>query len=237
MRADGETLAFEAPCLVVVPAGVVHGFSWASESRGQVLTVSGPYLDELTARQRELATVFSRPAALPQADGGPLEASLARLAQELSWTTPGRLIAIEALLLTILVEALRLEAYLSDPEPRRAGPQAALVARFRRLVEAHYREEIRVEAYAAELKVHPKRLRAACLGVAEGTPLRLIQDRRLLEAKRLLLYSNMTIAETGYHIGFQDPAYFTRVFTKACRTSPRRFREAVGQGEAWSAAS
>lgn len=230
MRADGETLAFEAPCLLIVPAGVVHGFTWANDSRGQVLTISRAYLEELAARGRALAQVFARPAALPQPRGQLTAATFTRLRAELSWTAPGHGVAVEALLLTLLVEALRLSCYLTDDAPRRAGPQAAIVARFRELVEARYRTDAQVEDYAAALKVHPKRLRAACLGFAGATPLRVIQERRLLEAKRLLLYSNMTVAETAYYLGFQDPAYFTRFFSKACQISPRGFREAKTAG-------
>jgi AraC family transcriptional activator of pobA len=39
-----------------------------------------------------------------------------------------------------------------------------------------------------------------------------------------MLYSNMTVAEAAYYLGFDDPAYFTRVFTKGCGQSPRAFR-------------
>ena len=28
MRADGESVTFEAPCLLLVPAGIIHGFAW-----------------------------------------------------------------------------------------------------------------------------------------------------------------------------------------------------------------
>ncbi len=49
-----------------------------------------------------------------------------------------------------------------------------------------------------------------------------------LEAKRALLYSNMTIAEVAYHLGFEDPAYFSRFFAKVVGRSPRAFRVARG---------
>jgi AraC family transcriptional activator of pobA len=232
MRADGETLAFEAPCLLIVPAGVVHGFSWTSDSRGDVLTLSAAYLGEVAMREPDLATVFNRPAALARPAEQLVEAAFARMRHELSWSAPGHRIAVEALLLAILVEVLRLKAYMVDDEPYRTGPQAAIVARFRALVEARYRTDLSVDDYASELKIHPKRLRAACLAIAGATPLRIIQDRRLLEAKRLLLYSNMTIAETAYYLGFEDPAYFTRFFTKACSASPRMFRGSKIDSEA-----
>lgn len=227
MRADEQTAAFEAPCLLVVPAGVVHGFAWTSESRGQVLTIAQSYLRDLLGGAPELRGIFDQPLVLPRAGAQVLRDAYARLADELAWAAPGQQAAVDALVMTILVQALRLRRYETAQEPRRVGSQSGLVARFRELVEARYRTGMSVEAYAAELKVHPKRLRAACRDVADTSPLRIVQERRLLEAKRLMLYSNITVAETAYQLGFDDPAYFTRVFTKACRLSPRRFRRSA----------
>ena len=227
MRADAAAIAFEAPCLLLVPAGVVHGFSWARETHGSVLTVFDGYFHDVVQRARDLSMIFAKPAALPGAGGVAISDAFERLKRELAWTAPGHHVAVEALLLTILVEALRLAHYTAADAPRAAGPRAALVARFRAMVEARYRDDLGVEAYAEALHVHPKRLRSACLEVAGMPPARIIQDRRLLEAKRLLLYSNMTVAETAYDLGFQDPAYFTRLFTRRCTVSPRRFRQGV----------
>jgi AraC family transcriptional activator of pobA len=47
----------------------------------------------------------------------------------------------------------------------------------------------------------------------------------VLEAKRLLLYSTATVAECGYALGFDDPAYFSRFFKAASGHSPRAFRK------------
>lgn len=232
MRADAQVLNFEAPCLLVVPAGVVHGFTWANETRGSVLTLSDAYFHELAARARDLTQVFVKPLALLEADEQAISNALERLAKELAWAAPAHEVAVEALLLTLLVETLRLTHYAAAGLPQAAGPRAALVARFRELVERRYREPLGVDSYSAALRVRPKRLRAACVEVAGASPCRIIQDRRLLEAKRLLLYSNMTVAETAYYLGFQDPAYFTRFFRKACQTSPRGFREALARGPA-----
>ncbi len=48
-----------------------------------------------------------------------------------------------------------------------------------------------------------------------------------MEAQRALLNSHtMTItAQTAYYLGFNDPAYFSRFFTKAMGQSPRMYRE------------
>jgi AraC family transcriptional activator of pobA len=225
MVADDGEYVFEAPCLLVVPSGVVHGFSYAAETHGSVLTVSEGYFEDLVRRCDDLRAAFGAAAALSCGEVVGLDDAFERLSRELAWSAPGHRLSVDALLSTILVEILRL-AHAATEAPRMVGPRAALVARFREQLEAGYRGGASIEAYAGALGVTPKQLRAACIAVAGAPPIRLIQDRLLLEAKRLMLYSNMTIAEAAFYLGFDDPAYFTRVFTKGCGVSPRQFRQA-----------
>ena len=57
------------------------------------------------------------------------------------------------------------------------------------------------------------------------TPKEIINERILLEAKRFLVYSHLTIKEIGQDLGFEDPAYFVRYFKKNTETTPVEFRE------------
>lgn len=229
MLADERAIDFRAPCLLVVPAGVVHGFAYVEDTAGAVLTISGEYLYDLVSRCEDLRAVFAAAAALACPGDDSVAEAFDRLGRELAWTAPGHALSVDALLSTILVETLRLAHYAAEEEPRVIGPRAALVARFRERLEGDYRSETSVERYAEVLGVTTRQLRAACLAVAGAPPLQLIQDRLLLEAKRLMLYSNMTVAETAFYLGFEDPAYFTRVFTRGCGLSPRQFRRSAAQ--------
>lgn len=225
MAADGRVIDFAAPCLLIAPARVVHGFVFEAETKGDVLTIADSYLREIVGRETALATVFDQAVALPLATDHTTARSLERMARELSWAAPGHGAAIEAQLLAILVDVLRLRARIDLPDHARPSVQATLVARFRERIEAGYRENRSLDAYASDLGVSVWTLGAACRKVAAASPLSLVQDRKMLEARRSLLYSNMTVAEIAYHLGFDDPAYFTRVFTKHAGTSPRGFRE------------
>ena len=60
------------------------------------------------------------------------------------------------------------------------------------------------------------------LGTA--TPSDFIKNRIILEAKRQLLYSEYSVKEVAFDLGFNDPAYFTRFFTKATQKSPLNFK-------------
>lgn len=228
MQADRADYAFAGPCLLLVPAGCVHGFNCEPGTRGLVLTIARRYLDELFIRDASLTELLKEPRTIPLDNGELVDATLARLQRELAWTAPGHAIAAEALLQTLLVDGLRASrAARAEPLVDR-GPQSAVLARFRALVEANYRRDMTLDDYAAALSVTPKRLRTACARTAACTPLEVIQDRRLLEAKRLMLYSNLSVAEAAYHLGFTDPAYFSRFFTQRAGVSPRTFRSRTG---------
>ena len=104
----------------------------------------------------------------------------------------------------------------------------ALVVRYRDLIEQHYREERRLEFYADRLAVTPARLNAACRARLGTTASGLLHDRILTEAKRCLIYTGMSVAEVGYALGFDDPAYFSRFFSKRTGLPPGRLREGLG---------
>ncbi|HEY1121221.1 MAG TPA: helix-turn-helix domain-containing protein, partial [Haloferula sp.] len=50
---------------------------------------------------------------------------------------------------------------------------------------------------------------------------------RLLDAKRLLLYSELSVAEIGYRLGFKDPSYFGRFFRRYESRTPAEFRDEI----------
>ena len=224
MLAEARAIAFTAPSLLLVPAGVAHGFIFQPETTGLVLTIAEPYLHELFRREAAFRGLFAQPACLDLSAPDEVLDSLARLQRELAWTAPGHAAAVEAHLLTVLVAALRSSHEAAAEAPLADRSAVRLVARFREAVEADYRSQTTVDAYAERLGVTASRLRRACWAAARTTPARLVQDRLLLEAKRALLYSNMTVAETAYYLGFEDPAYFSRFFAQREGVSPRTFR-------------
>lgn len=102
---------------------------------------------------------------------------------------------------------------------------------FSRLVEIHFREKHSVTDYADLLAVAPKTLSKKFNRLRLTQPNDIIKDRILLEAKRLLAYSTMSIKEIAYHLGYEDPAYFNRLFTSKLGTTPATFRKQFMQTE------
>lgn len=221
-EADGRRLEFSAPCIVVVPAGVVHGFFWRKDSAGRVLTFSASFLAAIAARDPGILSSF--------ADGmwsAPMahetwEGALSALGRELGWMAPGHELAVEAQMIAVLVHAMRANHEVKVTAP--IGAKAMLVARLRERVEQSFRAQPSVEALAGALNVSVSTLRAACQEIAGRSPSEILHDRLSLEARRLMRYSNMSIAQIALYLGFSDAAYFSRFFSRETGQSPRAFK-------------
>jgi len=83
-----------------------------------------------------------------------------------------------------------------------------------------------VSAHARALGVSLTALRQACARVANSSPAQMLDDRALLEARRMLLYSQLSVTDIAYAVGFEDPAYFSRFFARHVGQPPRSWRAA-----------
>jgi len=116
-------------------------------------------------------------------------------------------------------------------EARRAL-RDTLVQRFRAALELHLRRHQPLGFYAEALNVTPDHLSRACRAVTGQSALALLQDRLLLEARRLLGYTDATVADVARELGFDDPAYFSRFFARRAGMSPLAYRGALQSGKA-----
>jgi AraC family 4-hydroxyphenylacetate 3-monooxygenase operon regulatory protein len=92
------------------------------------------------------------------------------------------------------------------------------------LIDAHYREHWSLKAYSTELKMTPSRLADLCRRLSGCSPKRLLIERQIEEAKWQLLYTTVAISALSDDLGFVDPAYFCRFFTKNAGSSPSEYR-------------
>lgn len=106
-----------------------------------------------------------------------------------------------------------------------ADNQIDLVREYNFLVEENFRTKHTVAQYAAMLNKSPKTLSNLFSKISSKTPLQFIQDRRMLEAKRLLHHSDKSVKEIAYEIGFEDLQTFGRFFKNAEGISPTDFKE------------
>ena len=100
-----------------------------------------------------------------------------------------------------------------------------LVRHFNVLVEEHFREKKSVSEYAEMLYKSPKTIANVFIKNSDLTPLEVIHERVIIEAKRMLLYTDKTSKEIGYDLGYSDPAQFSKLFKKQTGVTTGEFRK------------
>jgi AraC family transcriptional regulator, transcriptional activator of pobA len=111
---------------------------------------------------------------------------------------------------------------LSEDESRQ---DVHFLRKFSKLVEENYKTHHTVADYAEMLFITPKSLSKKIGLLSKETPNDIIKNRIILESKRLLAHTNMTVKEIAYSLNYEDDAYFVRFFTKNTGISPMSFRK------------
>lgn len=125
--------------------------------------------------------------------------------------------------LIIIVTRLAKQQFIHDEEL--TGKKLDIIRQFNLLVENHYKTQHQVKFYAGQLHRSPKTLSNLFALYNKKSPLAVIQERVILEAKRLLVYSHKSAKEIAYELGFDDVAYFSKFFKKLTGMAPTDFRK------------
>lgn len=211
--------------IVNVPTGHVHGFSFIPNTDGFVLTMSAEMLDEVLTPQEGLKRALAQPAVIGAT------AQMRSLMRQIFTEHAGRHFARAHLLRALSSALIGLVARdMSVQTTSDGAASTGLFRRFETLLEQHFLDHWTVADYAAALSVSPTHLSRLTKAASGHAASGLIQERVIREARRNLVYTNLPVSTIAYALGFNDPAYFSRLFSSATGSSPRSFREKVKGG-------
>ena len=213
--------------LVVVPQMCVHGFRFAPNAVGHVVTMGYPLASRLAQAIDDAGVLPAGPQihTVQPAESERIALAFSTLQEEYLGNRPHRTAMIEAMLTTLLVWTGR-RMQRSVAEPGQAADRGRRhFSTFNQLIEAHYTEQWPVERYARVIGITPAHLNNLCRQIVGHSALELIHQRVVLAAKRNLVYTSMTVSVVSHTLGFSDPAYFTRFFKRQVGVSPKEFRK------------
>ncbi|HYC51581.1 MAG TPA: helix-turn-helix domain-containing protein [Gemmatimonadaceae bacterium] len=141
---------------------------------------------------------------------------------ELQHLTPDSFHLLRARAYELLVMLSRFHARAHTGATERRTPP--LVLRFRALVDRDAPSRHHVRTYAQQLGVSPNHLNTLVKSALGCSAKRVILDRLSLEARRMLLYTNIPAVRIADELGFSDPSYFARFFKRTVGISASRFR-------------
>jgi AraC-like DNA-binding protein len=227
---DFDAIECGAGSLVILRPGQVHRFGdtarffgWLIIFRAEVLPPRGadanaPMLD--LSRQLEALPTHVR---VPRPDQRAMTEAIERMASDAARPASPM---VNALIISQLHSLLlRLQVIEADADD--APVDLAVMDRYRRYraaIEIHYREWQSVQRYAKHLGCSTKSLNRAARAVSDTTAKRLITDRVVLEAKRLLVHTSANVAAIADELGFDEATNFVKLFRHETGVTPGAFR-------------
>ena len=214
--------------ILLVPQMCIHGFKFDQNALGHVVTIAYPVIIELIKKMGGELSTFRHPGIhtlLDDEESTRTGMALNALAYEYQHHAPHRNLFIEALLTTILIWVSRNSSSASPTTTQENEKTSKHLGYFGRLIEAEYSTQHLVNYYAKKIGITAAHLNVICRQNTGKSALNLIHNRILLEAKRHLVYTSMSISIMSYALGFADPAYFTRFFKRNMDMSPMDFRK------------
>jgi AraC-like DNA-binding protein len=235
-RIDFQEYPLEDRAVFFISPGQVHQVVEEAPSEGFIILFSRQFLAENNIRECFLEDInlFTDYGQSPPLQ--PDEKTFNRLvflAEEMDGllkTEPAFLYeAIGANLKLFLIAAHNACDRINDPNTQIVEAGLSILRAFKTSVEKHFKQEHQVGFYAAQLAVTPDHLNKTVKSLIGKTAKEYIQSRITTEARRLLLHSSLSAKEIAYHLGFQDPAHFSRFFKNCTGVSVRSFKAAATQ--------
>jgi len=96
---------------------------------------------------------------------------------------------------------------------------------FLKILEENYRRAEGVAFYADKMNMSDRNLNIICKNNFQKSVSEIIETRKLIEAKRMLLHTDKSVSEIGFELGYNEKSYFTRVFHNKTDITPTEFRE------------
>ncbi len=220
-RIEDQTWNFSAPTISFVPSNVVHGFEVDDQSDAIVVSISD---DMLKAMATQVDVTLDIPTFLTGQEGDPAWQKIGALLDMVAADYRERGAESEKVMIGLIGVVLSLMGRLGGGAAPSTSPAVALSLALRRAIDRHYKQDWPVGRYVDVLATTPHLLDKAVHEVFGSTVKDMLLQRRLLEAKRLLMFTIRPIEDIGREIGFEDPAYFSRFFRKRVGEAPAAWR-------------
>ncbi|MEA9356102.1 AraC family transcriptional regulator [Bacteriovorax sp. PP10] len=222
---DFKRHAVKSGAMFFMMPAQVHSWAMSKDTCGIVVEFEN--LSMFSGDESFVLTEALRPAASYLSLTGEKKASMSGLYQTMLEEYEAEFRDFEILLRLNLAQLIILFSRFLKSTPVKVSRISKFRDEFNELIEKNYKTHHNVEFYAKAMGVATKSLTAKVNRNLGKNVREIIQDRCILESKRLLAYSDLSVSEIALELGFEDPNYFTRFFKLKTKTNPGKFRQKV----------
>ena len=229
---DGQELAIQPNTFYLIAKGQVHQLITGIDLDGLVIRFTDAFLPNFLSQEmgHYQTVLFNnvtinhtlpiQPATLPN-----FERLLRQLLAEFNSDDVYENQEILRHLLTVLLIKLgKVQRHLMHNVQTAVDQETQLFHRFTLLLEEQFSQTHAVQDYAQALNITPRQLSDITHRFVGRTAKHLIEDRLMLEAKRLLTFTNLSVKEIAYALGYGDPSHFSKIFKKKAGTTPQTYK-------------
>jgi AraC family transcriptional regulator, transcriptional activator of pobA len=229
---DGSRVPARPGSITLIGRGQVHVFECAEEVEGAVMRFGEELLFGGTEQRIVpgwlLAGKCGRTVTVPAEETERLEAVIDALRAEVGRPHDGQSVELQRQLISVIllwIERWYDASHTEEPAADEADVQ--LLRRFVSRLESDYADHHDAAHYADTLAVPPAALSRSLTRATGSSTKELVTDRVMVEAARLLRFSDLTAQQIAQRVGFSDPLYFSRAFKRHHGESPTDYRARV----------
>lgn len=227
---DFERFEVRANSVFFINPGQLHSWKSMTKPKGYVINFSSEFFLQMFPSTGDMTKYpfFNIASEAPvlylaQSQHDQLLPLLRMMEREALGHAVSRLDVLKSYLLVLLIELRRL--YPESNSQSASAHNYSLTKQYKLLIEDHYLQMVSVRDYAAKLHVTERQLNEALKRTQGKTAGQLLQERLVLEAKRLLSNTDSSIKQTALQLNFDDIAYFCRFFKKHALLTPSEFKK------------
>lgn len=221
---DFETIELEGTYLIYILPGQVHYYNKVKAAGGWVLAADPSFIDSERRAIFENRSMYDQ--AIPLTDVALFSQAfllLSNLLAPKTGTFSNHVIRdLARVIVTMMAEVFEKN---EDADNKNLTRPHCLANEFKKLVNQQFKQFKTPAQYAEKLHVSASYLNEVVKNIT-GFPVSYwIQKEIMMEAKRLLYYTDEDVKQIAYNLGYEDHAYFSRIFKKSEKLTPLEFRK------------
>jgi len=218
---DGEDFEIDAGAFLVIPSGRIKQFISAKGVRGLFVRFSEDIIKDFP---KHLFSKFNQMATIHLAQDEIEKFELLFKVVELEYSSLDANNPYLANLISLIIQKLAFIKEKQIIEDSKPMESLCVFNAFEQMLEKHIPEKKTIHFYASKLNLTPRKLNDVVKNLFGKSATALIAERLMIEARRDLLYSDNTIYQIAYALGFKDNSHFTKFFKKHSNLTPKEFR-------------
>ena len=225
-RIDFEEIELQAPFILQIEPGQVHQIIKSENPKGWAFGIEPSFLEEelktfLDNRNHQIINLEKNEFSLQESADKILERAFFLQSNTINFYTSRAVFHLVSSVLYLLINEKDISKKGNSAKEKRAY---VIEQEFRALLKNKYREWKSPFQYAEKLFMTTAHLNDAIKEVTGKSVTAHLQEQNILEAKRLLYFTDLEVKQIAFDIGFEDPVYFGRLFRKLTGYTPLGFR-------------